>query len=304
MGKYNEWTKFNEFYLHNFDGQRKVIDQLVPLSFNSTSGIFSLTEAEQGLTFGQIFLLLCRSRMNNTQIALQVKVIKVKGPQITLLYLKCIEQNEIKVQEDRYPYYCLPQGGPTPTLWGTHPWFLSEKIFGFIVGVHGQSIKVRFKLERLSIMPGMELDFYLNFPGEKERSFRFKILRGHTTDHFFIAELEVIKKRQELAFFLGKSVALTYSDYDFDKFKEAGLILPNLRWAIHVELVTTEESTRQCLELRKTAYTRKHTSKLSGVEKIEQFKDQFDAHSILMLIKLGAKPIGTGRFLFNNGDSS
>lgn len=301
MDSHLQWDSFENFELYTSDG-RQLIEKLKLNNINTTSADFQRPHRASPFTIGQEVLLKCQSKMTNTELHLQIKITKLSETKLSLIFLKCVYQQDIVARvPNEQVFYPFAEAATKPTIWALHPWFISQKIIGTVIGAHGTGIKARLNLDqRIALLPGIELDFVINYPSLTSRKFKFKLLRIYFENDAVIGELEVLTNKKSLAPLLGKCVTLSDPEMTLSLMKQSGLILPELRWSAHIDLVSTPAEMSECLKLRKVAYSSKQTSTFDGSESEEHFRDPYDNNSAIMLVKLGQRSIGTGRIVFNN----
>lgn len=188
------------------------------------------------------------------------------------------------------------------TACGKHPWFISEGLVFSVVGVFAHGLVLSEKLNRMNLLQvGEKLELEIHFPSIGSVMVHCQIVRTYIQDSHQHVQVEIKKMSDRYKRLLSRHLGLTLKDHPLDLFKRLHLPIPEYRYGAEVGMVFDEADERACLELRKRAYAGKPTSRLDPNIDPALLKDRFDAHSLIMTVKVMGRIVGTGRLIFNNG---
>lgn len=189
------------------------------------------------------------------------------------------------------------------TACGRHPWFISEGLVFSVIGVFAHGLVLSEKLNRMNLLQvGEHLDLEIHFPAIGSVMVHCQIVRTYIQESHQVVQVEIKKMSDRYRRLLSRHLGMTLKDHPLDLFKNLHLPVPEYRYGAEVGMVFDEADERACLELRKRAYVGKSTSKLDPDIDPLKLKDRFDAHSLIMTVKVMGRIVGTGRLIFNNGD--
>lgn len=188
------------------------------------------------------------------------------------------------------------------TACGKHPWFISEGLVFSVIGVFAHGLVLSEKLNRMNLLQvGERLDLEIHFPAIGSIMVHCQIVRTYIQASHQIIQVEIKKMNDRYRRLLSRHLGMTLKDHPLDLFKKLHLPVPEYRYGAEVGMVFDEADERACLELRKRAYVGKPTSKLDPDIDPMKLKDRFDAHSLIMTVKVMGRIVGTGRLIFNDG---
>jgi hypothetical protein len=83
-----------------------------------------------------------------------------------------------------------------------------------------------------------------------------------------------------------------------------GYPVPDFEFASRFSHARTPEEIREMLALRYMAYQSREGANKAALTGPERMRDSYDDHSLILSVRVGKKPVGTGRIVFNDGDRS
>jgi N-acyl-L-homoserine lactone synthetase len=196
----------------------------------------------------------------------------------------------------------IEQEGPLSLqLVSEDPLFASQEIFFRLREIDSKGLAVTTSLRNKHLLPGSVLEkCRFLYPGFHQFDFKVVIRHVQMEDNKMKLGLELLQPTSEVIdacsqlgiLYQAKAKSMAFKD-QVDVLERAGLSRKKIAKSAVVEVISTEESYDQILDLRWKAY--KAAGKLKVTASREEMKDAFDQQSTILGLRIAGKIVATVR---------
>lgn len=202
------------------------------------------------------------------------------------------------------PFLPCPTEYP-PLAWADHPFFEKSRLQFYVKDFFKNGMTLLFMKETKTPIESLPLSFTLVLPGFNSLEVSAQVLNvnfAKSADAFSECQVEFIHPDPKVISLIGRYLFTTSLNLEVETLQSLGYDVPNFEEASFFSIAYTPKEIEEVMKLRFLAYSTREGANHAALLNPEQMKDLFDAHSLLMIVRVGKKIVGTGRLVFNNGE--
>ncbi len=201
------------------------------------------------------------------------------------------------------PKIACPTSYP-PLAWADHPFYDKARLQFFVADFFRGGMTLKFKKDVRVPVESMPLNLTLVLPGYDSLQVAARVHDVEVGPEGGECLCTVLFESPEasLASAVGRYLFTEGTDVSIQQLERAGYPVPDFDFAGRFGYAKTEAEIQEVLDLRLQAYRSREGANRDAIPTSDKMRDGYDAHSILMTLKVGPKLVGTGRLVFNDGD--
>jgi hypothetical protein len=202
-------------------------------------------------------------------------------------------------------FRCPPE--VRPQVWADHPWYLNVRVQLSIESFVTGGARAAIHSEARGLIRDLVMPFQIAVPNCGLFTVQGRVigvsLQNWPHDSGTI-HLEWIEPSQEFLDATVRYILMMMPEVEPETLVTAGYQLPDFHFAAALSQVSSEKDMNEVLKLRLLAYSSREESTLNKNADIEVMRDKFDAHSLIFMVRVGARVFGTTRLVWNNSDKT
>ncbi len=192
-----------------------------------------------------------------------------------------------------------------PQMWADHPWFFNVRVQLSVDAFLKGGARAAIHCEGHGLMRDLTLPFQVALPhcglfvvAAKVQGVELK--QGSKSAGRIY--LEWINPSTNFIDAVSRYILMTNSDVEPSNLERAGYNVPDFQFAGVLSYVASPQDMNEVLGLRHFAYANREGSTLDKNGDHEVMRDRYDAHSLIFMVRVGRRIVGTTRLVWNNGD--
>lgn len=188
-----------------------------------------------------------------------------------------------------------------PLAWADHPFYDKTRLQFHVRDFFKNGMTLSFRQHAKAPVESLPLHLTIVLPGMETLQTSVRVVSTLLAPQESLCMVEFLEPTRELYASIGRYL-FTASTVSVDLLEELGYEVPDFEFASIFNYARTPEAMREMLELRLLAYRSREGANVEAIATPDAMRDRFDDHSLILSVRVGGKPLGTGRIVFNDGD--
>lgn len=223
-------------------------------------------------------------------------------PRLGLAIVPQVEEIEENTSEDRRVAgrYAVPEL-ICPQAWANHPWFAQDRIYFQVVDVSPYGFTLATTSPHCALLPSMRLPLAVSFPGGPCYVIPVEVSRVSqgTRPEWFHVGVKFQKRPKDFLTTVAEYLLSICRGISIAELRQVGFPVVNLEKSLIYQHISSWQDFKDVLRIRKESQQARKSETQRAVT--TEIGDEFDEFSRIFLIRLGDKPVATGKVIFNSG---